>query len=88
MHKSQEILNKELEKAAKKVKVDGLYYHYKNPKLDYRVLKLAITETNDSICVIYEAQYENKLVFVRTLDSWLDRIEWKNKITNRFTLIT
>lgn len=88
MHKSQESLIKELEKAATNVKVEGLYYHYKNTKLIYKVLKLAITEANASICVIYEAQYGDKLVFVRPLNSWLDRVEWENKTTDRFTLIS
>lgn len=86
MHKPHEILLNELNVAANKVKVGELYYHYKNPQLSYKVLRLAITEEDDSICVIYEAQYGDRLVFVRPLDSWLDKVEWQNKTTSRFTL--
>lgn len=87
MHKSQETLLSELKAAAVKVKVGGSYYHYKNPELSYKVLQLAITEADDSICVIYETQYGNRLVFVRPLDSWLDKVEWQDKTTNRFTRV-
>lgn len=87
MHKSQDVLIKELDEAYKKVKVDGLYYHYKNPKNIYKLLALAVTEENDSISVIYEAQYGDKLVFVRPLNSWLDKVERDNKVTDRFTFI-
>lgn len=87
MHKSHETLLGELEKAAIKVHVGGLYYHCKNPKLNYKVLRLAITEADDTVCVIYEAQYGDRLVFVRSLDSWLDEVTWENKTTKRFTAI-
>ena len=87
MHKSQDILIKELEKGYLKVKINGLYYHYKNPKNIYKVITLAITESNDSLSVIYEAQYGDKLIFVRPLISWLDKVEWNNKVTDRFTFI-
>jgi len=87
MHQSQDKLLGELKKAADKVKVGGLYYHYKDKNKYYKVLNLAITEADDSICVIYEAQYDSKLIFVRPLISWLSKVEWKNKSVDRFTLI-
>lgn len=85
MHKPQETLFKQLQKAKHKVRVGGLYYHYKNPELNYKVLMLAVTESDDNICVIYEAQYGIRLVFVRPLNSWLDKVEWKGIKTDRFT---
>jgi hypothetical protein len=87
MHKSQGELLKELKDAYTKVKVDGLYSHYKNPQKIYKVLTLAVTEADDSISVIYEAQYGDKLVFVRPLISWLDRVKLANIYTERFTFI-
>jgi hypothetical protein len=87
MHKDRELLLKELEEAANKVNVGGLYYHYKNPIQSYKVLNLALIEEDDSICVIYEAQYDDKLVFVRPLKGWLDKVNWQNKTLDRFTLI-
>lgn len=87
MHKSQETLSKELKQASKKVKVGGYYYHYKKPNEPYEVLNLAVTEWDDNICVIYQAQYGGKLIFVRPLDSWLEKAEWQGKTVDRFTPI-
>lgn len=64
----------QLEVAASKVHVGGRYYHYKNPKQTYKALKLAITETDESVCVIYESQSERKLTFVRPLSNWLSTV--------------
>jgi hypothetical protein len=87
MHKSQEILVTELAQAAKQVKAGSIYYHYKNPNQNYRVINLAITEADDTICVIYRAQYGERLIFVRPLDSWLSKVKWNNETVNRFTLL-
>jgi hypothetical protein len=87
MHKSHKILIDELVKANKKVKVGEFYYHYKKPELSYKVIKLAVMEADDSICVIYEAQYRDNIVFVRPLKSWLEKVEWNNKKVDRFTEI-
>lgn len=84
---TQQKLLSNLKKAAIKVKVGGRYYHYKDQDKYYKVLNLAITEEDDSICVIYEAQYGEKLIFVRPLSSWLSKVEWDNKETDRFTLV-
>jgi len=88
MHKDQAVILKELEEASKQVQVNGLYYHYKNPDLKYKAINLAITEADDEVCVIYQAQYGAKLIFVRPLASWLEKVEWENKKLDRFTLTT
>lgn len=87
MHKSQTTLVNEIKIASQKVKVGGLYYHYKKPKDYYKVINIAITEWNDELCVIYEAQYGKKLIFVRPLDSWLEKVEWDGDVIDRFTLV-
>lgn len=87
MHKPQEVLIKEMEEARRKVKVGGIYYHYKKPDQTYKVIHLAITEWNDKICVIYQAQYGEKLIFVRPLVSWLSKNRWNGHIVNKFTPI-
>ncbi len=84
MHVSQKILKASLTDAAKKVKVGGCYTHYKNPDDVYKVVGLAITEQDDTVCVIYEAQYGEKLVFVRPLDSWLEKVAWHDGLVDRF----
>lgn len=87
MHKAHKELLDKLKNASEKVQSGGLYYHYKNSDQSYMVIKLAILEANDTICVIYEALYDDKLVFVRPLDSWLEKVEWNGKMTDRFTYI-
>lgn len=87
MHKSQESLVTEINETSKKVKVGGLYYHYKHPDQYYKVVNLAVTEWDDKICVSYQAQYGEKLIFVRPLDSWLEKVEWQDKTIDRFTLV-
>ena len=87
MHKSQDELLKELALANKSVKVGGIYNHYKDVSKEYRVLNLAITENDDKICVIYQALYGKKLIFVRPLLSWLSSVKWHGQEIKRFTLI-
>jgi len=87
MHNSHDLLIAQLKLAANKVHVGELYYHYKNPRQFYQVLKIAITEADDSLCVIYEEQYDEHLIFVRPLSSWLDKVDYKNKVMDRFTQI-
>lgn len=87
MHKAQNILVKELADASGKVAVGGQYYHYKNPDKTYKVIDLAVMEADETVCVIYQAQYDGKLVFVRPLSSWLEKVEWQGKTVNRFTKI-
>jgi hypothetical protein len=87
MHKSHEALQSEINEAGKKVAVGGSYYHYKNPDRNYKVLHLAVTEFDDELCVVYQAQYGKELIFVRPLKSWLSEVRLDNHIVQRFTLI-
>lgn len=88
MHRPEKELSGELAAARQKVNVGSLYYHYKNPEQAYKVVSVAITEWDDKICVIYQAQYGEKLTFVRPLESWLEEVEWGGKMVSRFTLKT
>lgn len=87
MHKAQNVLIKELNEASSKVLVGGQYFHYKNPDNTYKVLQLAIMESDENVCVIYQAQYGEELIFVRPLSSWLEKVQWQEKTVKRFTLI-
>lgn len=46
-HKSQEELQEKLRDAARQVAVGKLYAHYKNPLQAYKVLHVALTESDD-----------------------------------------
>lgn len=84
VHKSESVLNKELEDARHKVIVDGIYSHFKDSGKRYRVIGLGIQEATEKICVIYKAEYNSELVFIRDLDSWLEKTETDVK---RFSLV-
>jgi hypothetical protein len=83
-HKSHQILEEELQKAGKQVKVGGTYSHFKHPERLYKVVSLGVQEGTDRICVIYRAEYNKDLVFVRDLDSWLEK---PKEGIDRFTLV-
>jgi hypothetical protein len=86
MHHSEEELQQLLISAASQVVEGGLYYHYKHPDKLYKVLKLAITEADNLPCVIYEAQYGSRIVFVRPLTSWLEKAQVDGTSVDRFVL--
>lgn len=85
-HIPQKKLSEQIESAKQKVRVGGLYSHYKSDDKLYSVLMVAILEANDELCVIYQAQYDEKLTFVRPLSSWLEPANRNGKRVPRFTL--
>ncbi len=87
-HKNHQQLHHELEEAHELVKVGGVYAHFKYPKNTYKVLELAVLEATSEVCVIYQATYDEKLIFVRPLSSWLETPEWEGKKVARFQLVT
>lgn len=87
-HKTREELHQELDKAKDKVKVGGIYAHYKHPDQKYQVISLGFIEANDEMCVIYRAKYDEELTFVRPVISWLETPEWEGEKVSRFKLIS
>lgn len=87
-HKNHQQFHQELAKAGELVKVGEVYAHFKNPKNSYKVLELAILEATDEVCVIYQARYDEKLIFVRPLSSWLETSEWEGKKVARFQIVS
>lgn len=85
-HTSQEILKQQVEEANHMVQVGSLYSHYKDANRFYEVLMIAVLEANDELCVVYQAQYDERLTFVRSLNSWLEPAEFSGEKVPRFTL--
>lgn len=86
-HKEYDQLHQELESAKKEVIIGGIYSHYKHPENTYKVLYLGFTEVDDSVCVIYQATYNQELIFVRPLKSWLETLDWNGGKVLRFSLV-
>ena len=86
-HKEQLELAKEIEKAKSKIEVGAEYWHHKSMDKVYRVIGLGFLEANDELCVIYQAQYGERLTFLRPLKVWLENVEWEGKTVPRFNKI-
>lgn len=82
-----EILNQCITSAKQQVEVGALYYHYRTPTQHYRVLAIALDEATEQPCVVYQAMYGEKLIWVRTLDAWCDQVECQGEIFSRFIKI-
>lgn len=83
-HKEQLELAKEIKNAKSQVTVGVEYWHYKGKDKVYTVIGLGFMEANDELCVIYQAQYGEKLTFLRPLSIWLENVEWQGKTVPRF----
>ena len=86
-HVAQDELVAQIKRAEGLIRVGGIYSHYKNPDNLYKVIGFGVVESNDEIAVLYQAQYGKKLVFVRPLTSWLERVERQGQKVPRFKII-
>jgi len=85
--KEQIELRRQVAAAEAQVAVDALYAHYKSADKIYKVLGLGFIEANLELCVIYQAQYGERLTFLRPLDVWLETVEWDGQTVPRFQKI-
>lgn len=83
---SQQQLATRLADAATKVTVGGRYEHYK--KHIYKVLRVALREEDCEPCVIYQAEYGERLTFIRPVTSWLETVDINGQPIKRFTKIS
>jgi hypothetical protein len=86
MNKSQQELKQAIDDAKRHVEIGGEYVHYKSPTMRYKVIDLAIHTDDTSVCVVYQALYDEGLTFVRPLTEWLDSVEVDGNTVRRFTL--
>ncbi len=89
VHKTGEELREELKKANELIEVGAKYYHYKHPEDTYTISGLIIIEADDSVGVLYSADYDRLkgITFVRPLDSFIDQVEVEGKLVNRFSKV-
>lgn len=87
MKKSQVELKQEMAEATSRVKIGGIYSHYKNPAHTYKVLDFAVNTEYGTIWVIYKSLYEERLTFLRSVDEWCEEVEKDGQTVKRFTLI-
>lgn len=76
-----------LRAAREQVKFGGTYRHYKahgsHGKV-YQVQGFVIIESSGQVGVVYQAQYGERLTFMRPLKDWLEDVEVDGKQVPRF----
>ncbi len=82
---SQAQLMARLTKAARQISVGARYRHYK--QLDYTVLALALREEDNEPCVVYRAEYGERITFIRPVAHWIEEVEVGGQRVQRFEKI-
>lgn len=89
MHKTQEELLKELEKLNSKVKVGDKFSHYKHPESFYKIVAVGLIESSETPCLVYQAEYGDKLIWVRTEDEFFAKVTLDNGgVVDRFSKVS
>jgi hypothetical protein len=86
-HKSSKQIVSDVETAKRLIEIGARYSHYKDPSKIYLVADFGTLEATDELCVIYQAEYDPKLLFIRPIDQWLEKVEWNDGLVSRFTKI-
>ena len=86
-HVSLEELAQRLADAGREVEVGGRYVHYKDPTKEYIVKSLVIIEATEEVGVVYEAQYDTRISFMRPLADFCAVIDLAGVPTPRFSKI-
>lgn len=79
---TQEQLIKKLAEARRQVTVGARYMHYKQSL--YKVLAIALREADNEPCVVYQAEYGDRLTWIRPVASWMEMVEVDTKTVPRF----
>lgn len=74
-----------LVRAAHQVQVGARYRHYKNRS--YIVIGLALREADCEPCVIYQADYDPHLTWIRPVAHWAESVSVDGKTMPRFALM-
>ena len=89
-HTSYSELAERVQEAQKKIKVGGIYYHWKHPETHYKVLGIGFTEWNEELVVVYQ-NVDNQAIWVRRFegeDGWTTPVEERpGEDKSRFTLV-
>ncbi len=86
-HIDQLKLAEQIKDATSVITIGALYWHYKGRDKIYQVTGLGFLEATDELCVIYQAQYGEKLIFLRPLTNWLEQVDREGEFIPRFTKI-
>lgn len=77
-----------LEGAQRQIPVGARYVHYKHREHTYVVRAVALIESTLLPAVVYEAEYGDKLLFIRPLSNFLEAVIVEGVSVPRFSLIS
>lgn len=83
-HLTQEELRARITDAEAAVERGAHYTHFKDPSHEYLVTGFAIIEATEEVGVLYEAQYDERITFLRPLSSFVEAVEGPDGPTPRF----
>ena len=77
-----------LEQLKNQIPLGARFYHYKNPNQFYTVVAHGILEATGEPAVSYQAEYGEKITWIRPLAVFLENVEWEGKTIPRFTRVS
>ncbi|MEK7063255.1 MAG: DUF1653 domain-containing protein [Patescibacteria group bacterium] len=80
-HKPLNELAEEISAYKDHIEVGTTYVHYKDSTKTYIVRGVVVIEADDSIGVLYQAQYGPRLSFVRPVSEWLAIVDGKPRFS-------
>lgn len=88
-HRDQTKLLKDLESLKSKIKVGDKYYHYKHHDQFYHIVAVGFIEATEEPCVVYEAEYGDKITWVRTENDFFAKVKLEDGTeVDRFTKVS
>ncbi len=87
-NKSKDQLLKELDSLKTRIDEGDKCYHYKHPGQLYKIDGIGFIEKSGQPCVVYEAEYGDKLTWVRTESEFFAKVTLDNGTeVDRFTKV-
>lgn len=87
MKSSADSLETRLAHALELVPKGARYAHYKHPERTYRVVTISLIEETLEPAVVYEAEYGERLSFIRPLSNFLEIVTFEGEPVPRFSPI-
>lgn len=84
---SQQLLS-ELDNLKQRINVGDKFYHFKHPESFYIVVAVGFIENNEEPCIVYQAEYGDKITWVRTEDEFFAKVTLEDgSEVDRFTKV-
>lgn len=88
MHKDSLQLLSDLDKLKQRVNSGDKFYHYKHPDQLYTVLAVGFIEATEEPCIVYQANYGDEFVWVRTETEFFAKVQLEGGTeVDRFTKV-